>query len=184
MTFVCRRKRSHSNYASHQVFSGLLTTLNLFNNDLHSEGGMAIAETLKVNRVLKNLNISSNNIGGYYDDDGDFVSTPEGPAAIADMLKLNAVLTDLKLGRNYIGRDGALALTEALKVNAVLTDLDLYNNNNICNEGAIAIAHALKSGNAVLKKLDVQRNGNISDEGKKVLWDAVRGKAGFELKVD
>ena len=99
MTFVCRRKRSHSNYASHQVFSGLLTTLNLFNNDLHSEGGMAIAETLKVNRVLTSLNLQSNKLG------------PTGAAAIAEALKSgNAVLTNLN----------SAAIAEALKVNTTI----------------------------------------------------------------
>jgi hypothetical protein len=52
-------------------------------------------------------------------------------------------VTTLFLGINSIGDEGAIAIAEALKVNAVVTTLGLYNNN-IGPEGAIAIAEALK----------------------------------------
>ena len=41
--------------------------------------------------------LSSNGIGGYYDDyDGKFIATPEGPKALAEAIKVNAVLSSLK----------------------------------------------------------------------------------------
>ncbi len=55
---------------------------------------------------------------------------------------VNAVLTTLVLNSNNIGDEGAKAIAEALKVNAVLTELHLYHNN-ISDDGAKAIAEAL-----------------------------------------
>ena len=41
----------------------------------------------------------------------------------------NRVLTTLTLYINGIGDEGAIAIAEALKVNAILTELYLWNNN-------------------------------------------------------
>ena len=68
MTFVCRRKRSHCNYASHQVFSGLLTSLNLVNDALcgvnhdgegtyDASGIQALASALADNTAMASLNL-------------------------------------------------------------------------------------------------------------------------------
>ena len=74
----------------------LLFVCSLYNNAIGNEGATAIAEALKVNAVLTNLDLSSNYIGGYYDSHGKLIETPEGPTAIAEALKVNAVLTTLK----------------------------------------------------------------------------------------
>ena len=88
-----------------------MTKLNLRNNSIGDRmvprDAKAIAEALKVNAVLTNLNLYDNTIGG------------DGAKAIAEALKVNAVLTSLDLYRNSIGDDGAKAIAEALKVNPV-----------------------------------------------------------------
>ena len=61
------------------------------------------------------------------------------------------MVTTLHLGRNNIGDEGAKAIAEALKVNAVLTKLWLGSNN-------------------------------LGNAGKQV-QDAVKGRSGFELEL-
>ena len=45
-------------------FSAGLTKLNLRENSIGDEGAVAIADALRVNGVLTDLNLSGNNIGG------------------------------------------------------------------------------------------------------------------------
>jgi hypothetical protein len=62
-----------------------------------AEGITAIADALRVNGGLTSLNLSSNDIGGYWDDiREENVSTPEGPKAIADALLVNGGLTKIE----------------------------------------------------------------------------------------
>ena len=68
-------------------------------NSIGDEGAEAIAEALKVNPVLTNLNLFDNNIGD------------DGAKAIAEALKVNPVLTELRLVlQQTIGADGAKAI--------------------------------------------------------------------------
>jgi len=83
---------------------------------------------------------------------------PADGILIASDLMVTAVLTSLELFGNRIGNDGAIALADALKSGkSVLTSLNL-KDNNIRNEGAAAIAEALKSGMAVLTNLNLADN--------------------------
>ncbi|EOD33015.1 hypothetical protein EMIHUDRAFT_229964 [Emiliania huxleyi CCMP1516] len=124
--------------------NGVLKNLDLGENEIGDEGAKAIGGALAVNGVLTTLNLANNQI------------RDQGAAAIAEALRGNGVLTELQLGANYIGGEGAKALASALRVNGVLTSLNLQNNF-IRDEGATAIAEALQ-GNAVLTSLDVSYN--------------------------
>ncbi len=94
----------------------------------------------------------------------------------------NRVVTALGLGGNNIGDEGAIAIAEALKVTAVLTKLDLSGRNFIGDDGAKVIAEALKV-NAVLTELDLRFNSFMGDAGGKAVQDAVRGRSGFVLEL-
>ena len=74
-------------------------------------------------------------------------------------------------------------LEAALKgvFNRVLTTLNLAAND-IRDEGAIAIAEALKV-TAVLTKLNLELNFNMGDAGEKAVQDAVKGRSGFQLDL-
>jgi Ran GTPase-activating protein (RanGAP) involved in mRNA processing and transport len=80
-------------------------------------------------------------------------------------------LTELDLYNNSIGNDGAKAIAEALKVNTVLTRLDL-DTNSIGNDGTKAIAEALKV-NTVLTTLSLQSN-SIGNDGAKAIAEALK----------
>jgi hypothetical protein len=94
----------------------------------------------------------------------------------------NRVLTFLRLDSNKnIGDEGAKAIAEALKVNAVLTFLELHGNYKISDDGAKAIAEALKV-NAVLTTLFLGNQSYLGDAGKTAVQDVViKGRSGFQL---
>ena len=82
-----------------------MTTLELWsNNSIGDDGAKAIAEALKVNRVLTSLNLA----GEPYSY-GCFQA--EGAKAIAEALKVNPVLTELNLQNNIFG-NAKVALDE------------------------------------------------------------------------
>jgi hypothetical protein len=184
------------------------TELDLKGKGVGVEGVMVVAGLIPLMGGLTSLNLSSNDIGGYWENDQKtIVFTPEGPKAIADALLVSAVkncsllknsldvesatmlakmgtekgvmlsgmtcdqteaefnsqglqpadailigsdlkfmagVTTLALGNNNIGDEGAMAIAEALMVNAGVTTLDLYRNS-IGPVGAIAISEALKT---------------------------------------
>ena len=66
------------------------------------EGASAIAEALKVNTVLTNLELYRNNIGD------------EGAKAIGGALAVNGVLTNLNLLFNSLGDEGEKAIRDAV----------------------------------------------------------------------
>ena len=99
---------------------------------------------------------------------------PADAILIRSDLQFMAVLTCLVLEHNNIGDEGAKAIAEALKVNAVMTTLNL-RVNNIGVEGAKAIAEALKV-NAVLNKLSLGGN-EIGVVGAKAIAEALKVNA-------
>jgi len=72
---------------------------------------VAIADALKQNCCLKDLNLDHNNTGH------------EGGEALGAALKVNRSLTSLYLENNNIGYKGGKALADALKENQFLTSL-------------------------------------------------------------
>jgi hypothetical protein len=73
--------------------------------------------------VLPQLNLASNDIGGYYEDECHLVSTPEGADALAEALLANSSLTSLGLELNRLGTDGARALAPAIAANSALASV-------------------------------------------------------------
>jgi len=115
-----------------------------FSRGMGAAGAKAIAEALKVNSSLTELDLHINSIGD------------EGGKAIAEALKGNSSLTTLYLLSNSIGAEGGKAIAEALTVNSSLTWLNL-ESNSIGDEGGKAIAEALRV-NSSLKMLNLLYN--------------------------
>ena len=83
-------------------FMAVLTTLNLFGNDIGPTGAAAIAEALKSGSgVLTSLNLSANLLCGV-DKFGRGTYDPSGIQAIASALTGNGVLNNLMLNLNTI----------------------------------------------------------------------------------
>ena len=72
-----------------------LTTLELKNANLRSEGAGLLAQALKSNSTLKYMELKGNNLGD------------EGVQLIAEALKNNSTLEFLGLGYNNLGAEGS-----------------------------------------------------------------------------
>ena len=138
-----------------------VTNLDLSRNILNIDDASvaSLAEMLKSNTTLTKLNLSS----------VDFRAA--GAPSLAEALKSNTTLTKLNLSINSIGDAGAAALAEALKSNTTLTELDL-SHNSIGDAGAAGLAEAVKF-NSTLTKLDLSIN-LIGDAGAAGLAEALK----------
>ena len=107
--------------------------------------------------------------------------TAHDATVVAEILKSNTSVTRVNLSYNEeIGDEGAKALAEALKVNATVEVLAL-DDCGIGDDGAAALAEALGS-NTSLMKLHLGDN-EVGEKGEQLLRDAVAGREGFELVV-
>ena len=129
------------------------------NNKITSEGAKMIGEAIKVNKILKKLDISHNSI------------SDDGAAAISDGLKYNISLQKLNMSYNKITSEGAKMIGEAIKVNKILKKLDI-NDNSISDDGAAAISDGLKY-NISLQKLNMSHN-KITSEGANMIGEAIK----------
>ena len=136
-----------------------ITKLILFRNAIATEGATALAEMLKENRTLQQLDVSGNSIG------------QGGATALAEMLKENRTLQQLDVSGNSIGQGGATALAEMLKENRTLQQLDV-SGNSIGQGGATALAEMLKE-NGTLQQLDVSGN-SIGQGGATALAEMLK----------
>ena len=130
-----------------------------FYNMITSEGAIKIAEAIKVNKTLQELDISYNCI------------SDNGAAAISDSLKTNNSLQILNISYNQITSKGAIKIAEAIKMNKALRQLDI-SSNNISDDGTAAISDALK-GNNSLQILKMSWN-KITSEGVKLIAEAIK----------
>ena len=180
--------------ASDLQFTAVLTSLNLGLNNMDNDGAKAIAGALSSGTVvLDKLDVGYNSLNeqaalgivraAQQQDKITFLGLggcgigPIGAKEIADYIQFTAVLAELQLSANNIGDNGAIAIADALKSGTtVLTNLGL-SSNNIGPEGAKAIADALQSGMSMLTKLSLEHN-NIGPEGAKAIAGALKsGKA-------
>ncbi|KAL0251524.1 hypothetical protein GEMRC1_000737 [Eukaryota sp. GEM-RC1] len=113
-----------------------ITKLNLEDISIGDAGAKSLAEALKVNTTLVELDVKGNGI------------LDEGAIALAEALKVNSTLIEMDLGWNSIGNEGAFALAEALHLNSTISVLNLFDNA-ICDEGAIALTQSLRVNSSI-----------------------------------
>jgi hypothetical protein len=122
-----------------------------------------LAEVLKTNSCLTELDLGMNNIGA------------AGAAALGEALETNSTLKQLDLGDNQIGDAGAIALGECLKTNSTLDHLEL-GDNQIGDAGATALGEALET-NSTLMLLEIHAN-QIGLKGRTAIANSIaRNKA-------
>jgi hypothetical protein len=94
---------------------GAMTKFDISSNKIRAEGGKSLAEGLKGNQVITELNFSGNNLGSNANGRTD----TSGIVAIADIIPGMAALCSLDLSRNNIDADGVAFITAALKTHAI-----------------------------------------------------------------
>jgi Leucine-rich repeat (LRR) protein len=145
---------------------GALLSLNLAGNRLYSEGTKLLAEVLKGNTIMTELNISDSSATT---SDGKTHGETSGIMALANVIPGMGALTSLHVGKNHIPEKEirevmAIAMhMESMKVlcevpfkDKTLTELDL-SGKNLGMEGALVVAEYL-NGNAALVKFDISNN--------------------------
>jgi Ran GTPase-activating protein (RanGAP) involved in mRNA processing and transport len=144
---------------------GALLVLSLKNNNLQAAGGKALAEGLKGNQVITELNVANNDLG--------FTSGvgPDMSGVIAHQQMMQKVgcnklmplladitLTELDISGIGFGSDGAVAVAKYISDNGAISSVNLLKNR-IGSDQAAALATILKE-HATLKSLC----GNTGDE--------------------
>jgi hypothetical protein len=84
--------------------------LGISDNDIRAEGGKALAEALRGNQVITELNIASNNLG----KDANWKVEMSGVASLADVIPGMGAMTSLNLASNDFGVAGAKFLADVL----------------------------------------------------------------------
>lgn len=111
--------------------SATLTYLRFFSCGLGAQEVGVIADALRSNAVLAELEFTSNKQIG-----------PAGVQALAEMIKVNTTLRKLSLFSCSVGDEGVRHLAAALRVNETLKELDL-TDNEFTHVGIVELAAAL-----------------------------------------
>jgi hypothetical protein len=136
-----------------------LSKFDISNNNLCAAGTKALAEGLKGNQRMTELNMSSNDMG---------VSYRRGPSDMSGLITLAnvipgiGVLSSLNLSKNSLAtKEAGKALSEALVGNSMLKELDLSSNYDGYPNHAIEFAQELAVGikdNGTLSVLNLASN--------------------------
>ena len=127
---------------------------------IENESGAALADMLRFNQTLKNIDLADSHY------------TASTFKDICDSLKQNKSLRKIGLLRNNIGGidQNAEQFSEVLKYNKAIKDVNLFSNDIAC-DGAKSIAEALKI-NTSLTTLELDRNP-IGDSGVEQLAESL-----------
>jgi Ran GTPase-activating protein (RanGAP) involved in mRNA processing and transport len=135
----------------HAIIKKQCTGLELWGNEITSQGVSILANVLHNNTTLKELRLSDNHV------------SDSGIQHLARILSINSSnLKGLDLDSNSITDEGAQYLSEMLKMNSRLTYLRL-SKNKIGNQGVQLLANALAQHSTSLKELSLSMNCSMSD---------------------
>jgi hypothetical protein len=123
-------------------------------NSIRVGGANAFAQALKVNAVLRKIDL----IGCSIEEEEE---EEEQVKSFAEALKVNSALKKINLAQNRIGDEGTKSVSEALMVNSSLQDIDLQHNR-IGDTGAKSVAEVIEV-NSTLQNIKLSSNG-IGDE--------------------
>ena len=146
-----------------ELMSGLsynhtLRDLDLRNNQIGSEGAVAIATMLKTNRSLESLNIARCGIGS------------SGGVELGAALERNKTLRYLNLSWNAVGDDGVKGLCVGLKNNSSLEELWLWDDESLGEEGVSLLLKCLEEKNTSLNKLVLSEKFKRDTSSESTLW--------------
>jgi Ran GTPase-activating protein (RanGAP) involved in mRNA processing and transport len=138
-----------------------LVKFDVSGNNLRAEEGTVLAEALKDNHVITELNLSDNVLAEDSHEDTDM----SGVIALSNAIPTIRALTKFDISDNLLQANGGKALAAGLKGNQAITELNIANNylgvqdraDNSDLSGLIAISDAIPTMGA-LKSLNVSLN--------------------------
>ena len=154
---------------------GTLVKFNVSNNDIRAEGGKALAEALKDNKTMKDLNIASNCL--CYNS--DYIASRErdmsGVIAIGEAIPTMGALETLDISRNNLGSYNGMDDLGPAIASSKITSLNIADNH-LYNKGGIkAVVDMLNKGaNGTLVKLDISSNFLYAKDTKTIA-EALKG---------
>lgn len=178
-TLMLRKNMSMCNgtlcHPNSPIKSGI-KTLRMGWNKIKDLGVSYLAEMLKVNNVLEELDLGHNYAVEILDVSQRAI-TDEGAKMIASALHNNTGLKKLVLWSNLIGDQGALALADALKHNVTTLEYLDLSNNLIGDVGALALGEALETYPHMIE-LDLRGNmiGQVRDAKFRTVHICMDGK--------
>jgi hypothetical protein len=141
--------------ANEIINNAALTKFDISKNSIRAEGGKALAEALKGNQVIIELNMSSNHLGLNI----GFGSDMSGVTALADVIPGMGAISLVNLLHNGIGTDQAKDFVDILKNHPTLKSL-CGNKGNETELDMIGKMHG--AGDAIMLVPDIIDNGVIS----------------------
>jgi Leucine-rich repeat (LRR) protein len=138
--------------------NGAMRKLSLADNRLgNKESGKALAEALATNSVLKELDLSSNDLSSIYSYHLSHDHTAEFAAELAIGIKDNGALTILDVSANKLC-DGAFGMDDLgpAIAHSKITSLNVSGNNLRINRGIEHITNIIDKG--AVTKLDISSN--------------------------
>jgi hypothetical protein len=155
-----------------------MAKFDISSNDIWAEGGKALAEGLKGNQVIKELNFSGNLLGYNSNSDTD----TSGIIAIADVIPGMGALSSVNLLKNDIGIDQAHILVSILKDHPALkslcgnkgneVELDMSDKMNGAADAIMLVPEITDNG--AMTSLDVSSN-NLGQLAPPQGWRAKDG---------
>jgi hypothetical protein len=155
---------------------GAMTKFDISSNDIMAEGGEALADGLKGNQVIKELNFSGNKLG--YNSSGN--NETSGIIAIADVIPGMGALSVADVLGNKIGKEQLAKLQEIMRAKPNLvslcgiaddaTEADL-SGLGMDADDAIVLASELPDKRA-LSSLNLASN-DLKAEDAKIIMQAV-----------
>ncbi|XP_010420730.2 PREDICTED: RAN GTPase-activating protein 2 [Camelina sativa] len=139
-----------------------LKVLHFHNNMTGDEGALAIAEVVKRSPLLENFRCSSTRVDS------------EGGVALSEALEHCTHMEKLDLRDNMFGTEAGVSLSKTLSSYKHLTELYL-SYLNLEDEGAIAIANALKESASPIEVLEMAGN-DITVEAASAIAACVAAK--------
>ena len=156
-----------------------LVKFNVSNNSLCAAGAKTLAEALKGNQIMSEINLSNNSLGKV--GPGSAASADmSGVIAISDAIPTMGALVKLVMGDNKLkGAEAGKALGDAIAVNTVLKELDLsspesYNSDKSDAEFAKAFSVGLGC-NGAMRNLNISSN-RLTAEGAESLAEALKAQ--------
>ena len=178
-TLMLRKNMSMCNgtlcHPNSPIKSGI-KTLRMGWNKIKDLGVSYLANMLKVNNVLEELDLG-HNFAVEITDVSKRAITDEGVKMIASALHNNTGLKKLVLWSNLIGDEGAIALANALKHNVTTLEYLDLSNNFIGDVGALALGEALETYPHMIE-LDLRGNniGQVRNPKFRTVHICIDGK--------
>ena len=138
----------------------VLESLDIGGNNIGPGGAPAVAELVKERASLVTLEMGYNPIG------------PKGAEAIAGAIKYGGSLETLRLGWCKLDKEGAGHLAEAMRFNETIRVLDV-RGNVIADQGCAAFARSLRIVCERMTELDMGYN-EIKDDGAYAMAEALK----------